>query len=161
MVLIEQQSTINLNMPLRFLQYINKIYEQIIAQDELNIYRMNRVTMPRPEFICLYNGKDEYPDEKILKLSDSYENMDGHEGIDLELSVRVVNINEGRNESFVKESKVLFDYMTFTTRIRKNVEKRLLLHDAIDEAVKYCIENGILEDFLKKIPFGGDHYVGN
>ena len=149
-VLVEQQSSINQNMPLRFLLYISKLYERIIASDELNIYRRNLLKIPRPEFICLYNGKEDFPDEKILKLSDAFCDVDKMSRIDLDLSVKVININKGKNESIVQESKVLSDYVFFTDRIRNNLETGMQLEDAIDEAVIYCIENRILSDFLQK-----------
>ena len=149
-VLVEQQSSINMNMALRFLLYLNKLYERMIVSNELNIYRKNLIKIPRPEFICLYNGKDDFPDEKILKLSDSFENTDDNNRIDLELVVRVININKGRNEETVKESKTLSDYVFFTDRIRANIEQKFSLNDAVDESVRYCLENGILDKFLKK-----------
>ncbi|MDR3124147.1 MAG: Rpn family recombination-promoting nuclease/putative transposase, partial [Treponema sp.] len=69
-VLIEHQSTINENMPLRLLQYISKIYERLTGTKD--IYRGKRLPLPLPEFIVLYNGAAPYPDETTLKLSDAY-----------------------------------------------------------------------------------------
>ena len=149
-VLVEQQSTINENMPLRFLLYICKLYEKFILSKELNIYRTKLTKIPRPEFICLYNGKDDFPDEKILRLSDAFHEVDGMDEIDLELSVRVLNINKGKNSELVKESKVLSDYVSFVDIARTNLSTGVTLADAIDETVKYCIENDILADFLKR-----------
>ena len=67
-VLVEQQSTINENMPLRFLLYICKLYEEFIVATKSNIYRTNLTKIPRPEFICLYNGKDDFPDENDIEI---------------------------------------------------------------------------------------------
>ncbi|MDR2658613.1 MAG: Rpn family recombination-promoting nuclease/putative transposase [Spirochaetaceae bacterium] len=69
-VLIEHQSTINLNMPLRLLLYIARIYEKII--DNNHIYSRKRMAIPRPKFIVLYNGKEYLPDRSVLKLSDLF-----------------------------------------------------------------------------------------
>ncbi|MDR2662080.1 MAG: Rpn family recombination-promoting nuclease/putative transposase, partial [Treponema sp.] len=109
-VLIEHQSTINENMPLRLLLYIAKIYEKITG--EKDIYREKRIPLPRPEFIVLYNGKAPYPEEKILKLSDAF-NDAGELGFAkggtaaLELVVKVYNINKGHNEPLLKRCKTL------------------------------------------------------
>jgi hypothetical protein len=35
-----------------------------------NLYRRKAISIPKPEFIVLYNGSDEFPDQKTLKLSD-------------------------------------------------------------------------------------------
>jgi hypothetical protein len=51
--------------------YIARIYEKII--DSKNIYGSKKVSIPRPEFIVLYNGVKPYPDTRVLKLSDSLE----------------------------------------------------------------------------------------
>ena len=147
-VLVEHQSSINANMPMRFLIYISKLYENFIASNELNIYREKLIKVPKPEFICLYNGTKDYPDGETLKLSDSFYDI---EGVDtgLDLAVKVININKGRNETIVKQSKVLSDYIFFIDRVRNGISSKIPLKDAIDSAVKYCIENNILIDFLE------------
>lgn len=50
--------------------------------------------MPRPEFIMLYNGTQDMPEYFELKLSD---NFAGEGDINLQLTVKVYNINEGKN----------------------------------------------------------------
>ncbi|MDR2579576.1 MAG: Rpn family recombination-promoting nuclease/putative transposase, partial [Fibromonadaceae bacterium] len=54
-VLIEHQSTINENMPVRMLVYIAREYEYLTHSKDL--YREKRIKIPAPEFIMLYNGK--------------------------------------------------------------------------------------------------------
>ena len=67
-VLVEHQSTINNNMPLRMLIYMARIYEKICSKG--SIYRTKRMEIPTPEFVVLYNGKDPIPDSMEMKLSD-------------------------------------------------------------------------------------------
>jgi hypothetical protein len=92
-VLIEQQSTINENMPLRLLMYIGRVYEKLV--DKKGIYARKLLRIPKPEFIVIYNGKDEYPEQKQLKLSSAFENAVAKEL--LELTVTVYNVNSGYN----------------------------------------------------------------
>ena len=66
----EHQSTINQNMPLRSLMYIGRAYEQLVPVKSR--YKKVLVQLPTPEFYTFYNGKDEYPDEMMLKLSSAY-----------------------------------------------------------------------------------------
>ena len=146
-VLVEHQSTINENMPLRALYYISRLYEQIL--ESRNIYRRNLVKIPTPEFIVLYNGIEEYPNKCKLKLSDAFKVP--VDEVELELIVKVFNINKGRNTEIAKRSKTLDDYISFTDRIRENLKSGMVLEGAITEAVKFCIENGILRDFLETI----------
>ena len=42
----------------------------------MDIYRKDMLTIPRPEFIVLYNGPDEVKDEVILNLSDMFARQD-------------------------------------------------------------------------------------
>jgi hypothetical protein len=77
-ILLEHQSTINENMPLRILMYISRIYEGITAKRD--IYREKRIPLPFPEFIVLYNGTAPYPDEHILRLSDAFLDPGGWAG---------------------------------------------------------------------------------
>jgi hypothetical protein len=50
-VIIEHQSTINPNMPLRLLSYIARIYEKISAGKKRRWYGKKGLAIPRPEFI--------------------------------------------------------------------------------------------------------------
>ena len=52
--MIEHQSTINPNMPLRNLTYIAKVLSKITAKED--IYGSKQIKLPTPRFIVLYNG---------------------------------------------------------------------------------------------------------
>ena len=90
-VLIEHQSTVNENMPLRMLIYIARVYEKICNNE--NLYRTRQITIPRPEFIVLYNGRNEMPDTQTLKLSEMFAKYGEKNPIELELEVKIYNIN--------------------------------------------------------------------
>ncbi len=68
--LYEDQSTINPNMPLRFLHYISKEYEGLVESRKL--YGNTPVKLQTPYFTVFYNGTKKYPERLILKLSDLY-----------------------------------------------------------------------------------------
>ena len=149
-VLIEHQSSINNNMPLRFLMYIAREYERIL--DNKNIYKSKLVKIPTPEFIVLYNGEREYPKTNKLYLSEAFYNK---ENVKLELVVDVININYEVNNSVVEKSNTLNGYSYFVYLVRKymeeyknSMEKGDLLEHCIKMAIKECIEKDILKDFL-------------
>ena len=77
--LYEHQSTVNPNMPLRFLHYISKEYEGLVESKRL--YGSTPVKLHAPHFVVFYNGTNKYPERMILKLSDLYKicetNADG------------------------------------------------------------------------------------
>ncbi|MCL2834731.1 MAG: hypothetical protein FWD78_16290 [Treponema sp.] len=95
---------------MRLLLYIARIYEKIT--NEKAIYSTRLIRLPKPEFFVLYNGKAPYPDEALLKLSEAFESgasvgLPEKVGLALELEVKVININLGRNEKIVKRCETL------------------------------------------------------
>jgi hypothetical protein len=144
-VLIEHQSTINPNMPLRLLMYIARVYEKITGSE--NLYTTKRIAIPRPEFIVLYNGIAPYPDEATIKLSDLY--PEATAAPELDLTVQVYNINEGHNEAMLKKSGTLGGYSTFIDKVREFETQTSSLDQAMKKAVNWCIEHGVLPEFLK------------
>jgi transposase len=152
-VLLEHQSTINPNMALRLLMYIGRVYEKILG--DKNVYTTKAIHVPRPEFFVLYNGVAPYPDEQVLRLSEAFESvrslgLPGEERVDLELMVRVININQGRNEEIIKRSGVLEGYSAFIAKVREYEETAGDRESAFKSAVAYCREHGILRSFLEQ-----------
>ena len=149
-VLMEHQSTVNQNMPLRMLLYIARVYEKLV--DNSAIYKGRLVKIQKPDFIVLYNGIEPYPEETTLRLSDAYTEA-GSPPMDfgglLELEVRVVNINEGCNSSLVRKCEALSGYVRLVAKIRANNAAGMDLDDAVTKAVRDCIDEGILKEFLE------------
>ena len=151
-VLIEHQSTINPNMALRLLMYIGRVYEKII--DGRDIYSKKPLSIPQPEFFVLYNGTDPFPDQEIYRLSGSFEKLENlglaeKDTPALELIVKVININEGRNKDIAESCKKLAEYSAFVAKVRALKIELDSLEEAIREAIKYCQKHDILREFLK------------
>jgi predicted transposase/invertase (TIGR01784 family) len=152
-VLIEHQSTINENMPLRLLEYIEHIYEKTVDPEKK--YQKNMIKIPRPEFIVLYNGLDEYPDYSELKLSDMFIDVESlkqtsFEKIPLELIIKVFNINHGHNPEILKKCKTLDNYSFFIDKIREYLKNKKTLEEAVTLAVEYCKKKNILKKYLQE-----------
>ena len=109
---------------------------------------------PRPEFFVLYNGVDPYPDEKYINLSDSFEKLENLGLLEkdypaLEMTVRVININEGRNEALAARCKKLAEYSAFIAKVRLFEKELGNLKEALKKAVIYCQKHDILREFLE------------
>jgi hypothetical protein len=108
--------------------------------------------IPRPEFFVLYNGTDPYPDEQVLRLSDAFEKLRPlgfeRDPVELELVVRVININQGRNEGIVKRCRVLEGYSAFIAKVREYEKEGMDREGALKAAVRYCRGHDILKEFL-------------
>ncbi|GAB7141111.1 Rpn family recombination-promoting nuclease/putative transposase [Deferribacterales bacterium RsTz2092] len=145
-VLMEHQSTINDNMPLRFLEYIARLYEGIV--DDEAVYKRNRLTIPRPEFIVLYNGVNPLKaDDYYIKLSEMFAKDETHKDVHnfLELEARVLNVNKGHNRQVLQASGTLGDYAEFVEVVRQET-KGIDSEDKV--ALAGAMERGILKDFL-------------
>lgn len=145
-ILIEHQSTINNNMPLRCLLYIAREYEKLI--DKNIVYRSTLQKIPTPHCYVLYNGVRNYPKEKILKLSDAF--LVSQNPPELELTVKVININYEENHSIVQQCQYLKEYSYFILVVRTYLEKGFTLNEAIINAVKTCVNENVMKEFLEK-----------
>ena len=104
-ILLEHQSTVNHNMPLRMLLYLAKLYYNSIPSDDL-LYKEAIIQLPKPEFYVFYNGEQEYPEIKQLHLSDAWNNSSAP----IELTVTVYNINYGHNKELEEKCHALMEY---------------------------------------------------
>jgi hypothetical protein len=148
-LIVEHQSTLNHNMPLRILMYMSRVYEKIV--DRRSLYKDALVKIARPEFIVLYNGTDDTPDKWEERLSEAYMEVEGNTKISLDLVVTVYNINKGRNPELLSRSENLAGYAEFVARVRENEkEKAMPLKEAITEAIRSCIRDGVLAPFLEE-----------
>ncbi|UTC61503.1 Rpn family recombination-promoting nuclease/putative transposase [Treponema sp. OMZ 787] len=141
-VLAEHQSTINENMPLRFLQYIARLYEKLQAPTDRYLRKLSKI--PTPEFYVFYNGTDNYPESTTLKLSDAF--IKKSNALPLELEVKVYNINKNKGAEVLSRCKTLEEYSLFVEEVR--VQTQLDSENGFTNAVKICIEKGILKEYL-------------
>ena len=146
--LYEHQSTYNPNMPVRFLIYLAEEYQKLVEQAEESLYGTKQISLPTPQCIVFYNGKPEVPEEQILKLSDAFENKEKE--FDVELKVRMLNINYGHNRELMEKCRVLEEYAEFVGLARNYIAEGQKTQEALNTAINYCIDHGILSDFLRK-----------
>ena len=146
--LYEHQSTVNPNMPVRFLIYLAQEYQGIIEKAQESLYGSKQILLPTPHCVVFYNGDREIPEEQVLKLSDAFENKE--QKADVELTVKVLNINYGHNSHLMEQCKILEDYAKFVAITRQFASEATDRKAALNDAILYCIQNHILEDFLRK-----------
>ena len=173
--MFEQQSSLNFNMPLRFLHYGSEVYRNIFPNNML--HKRSMLKIPTPHFITFYNGRERMKERiKILKLSDMFEHPTKHP--ELELIVTVINLNPAEEatdiihsttddnffdnnirpamnglftDNILNRCKSLRDYMTFVTKVRNKMDlSGLDVRTSVIEAVDECIKEDILSDFFIK-----------
>lgn len=144
--LYEHQSTWNPNMPLRFLMYVAKEYQMLVRNQTL--YASALVKVPTSHFVVFYNGETEQEAETILRLSHSFQQKTDKP--ELELMVRVLNINLDKKQEVLEACQLLKEYMLLVNKIRRYTDEYKDINQAVEQAVTECIEENILADFLRK-----------
>lgn len=143
--LFEHQSTVNYNMPLRFLQYVSAEYGRLTTTK--NLHHRTLIKIPAPHFVVFFNGTEKCAERRELRLSTAYEVPE--EEPELELKVQVLNINEGFNEGLKEACHTLREYMQYVDKVRMYAGD-MPIDAAVDRAVDECISQGILREFLVK-----------
>ena len=145
LALYEQQSTVNPNLPLRFLMYITDIYSAYTK--DMNIYGSKKVQIPLPSFVIFYNGVKSQPDRTEFLLSELFHPTTDQPA--LELKAVMLNINKGHNQELMNACHTLRDYSEYVARIR-TYSAEMPLTEAVEKAITECIHENILRDFLLK-----------
>lgn len=148
MNLYEQQSTYNPNMPVRMLRYAASLFEKYIVKNRKDPFGRAQIQLPAPRLVVFYNGLENQPKEKILKLSDSFP-----EGAvsDIEVTVRMINVNYGKNLELLSACKPLEEYSWLVNKIREiNSQKDSDgIGSAIDQAISAMPEDFVIKPFLE------------
>ena len=148
MILLEHQSTINENMPIRLLGYVNEIYNLYLKPYRNQIYNKALIQLPTPEFHVFYDGDDDTKDSdfdyKLLRLSDSFIMPGGQ----LELTVNCYNLNIGKSLNLKKLCKPLEEYSIFSNHFKLYRKQGFSIKEATRLAINYCRENNIMSDYL-------------
>ena len=144
-LITEEQSTPNENMPVRILIYIAELYDRYIrALSDTAIYKSKRIKLPTPYFFVFFYGKATDPPKWEQCLSDAFADSSD---VNLELKVTVYNLNSCTGNAIFSQCPLLKGYATLV----KEVESRrneIGLDMAIKEAITYCKEHTALKEFL-------------
>ncbi len=143
-VLVEHQSTINENMPFRCLEYVTRIYEEIVPVKKR--YNENIFKIPNPDFYVVYIGKKEFPKEQELRLSDAFYEKDGS---NLDLVVKVKNCTNPKMLPINKNCDILKEYCQFIEIVEHTYNKQFPKH-SFRKAIETAISRGILVDYLDR-----------
>ena len=116
LVMSECQSTINRNIPMRCLGYVNRTLENLAGREVL--YGRNLVKFPAPEFYLFYVGKEPW-DRKTLRLSESFL-VDPKEN-SLELVVNLINLSYTETSEILQRSPSLLGYSKLLYHIQEEL----------------------------------------
>ena len=184
MELYEQQSSYNPNMPVREFMYAGKLYDKFIHSARLNRYGKKLLPLPLPKLVVFYNGVDEKEDETTLSLGDAFkeeirqnilrrysgmnekpdecriqaeaEQIFRNSDPDIEVKVRMININHGHNREMLSKCRPLTEYAWFVAQVRNNQadgstgedDAQMGIGNAIDRAIDEMPEDFEIKKFI-------------
>ena len=102
--------------------------------------------------LVFYNGKEDFPTEKTLKLSDTFifpeEKYETEIPFSLELLVKVVNINIDKENPILKRCKILDQYSEFVELVRNSIDSGT--EDPFTTAISSAVKQGFLSNYLAR-----------
>ena len=119
-----------------------------MKENKLNKYGSELLRLPVPKLVVFYNGTIDQPDEKTLRLSESFpEDVDA----DIEVKVRMLNVNVGRNKELLDVCKPLGKYSWLVDEVRRNntTKDEEGMSSAIDEAISAMPDDYVIKPFLE------------
>ena len=145
-LMIEHQSTINPNMPLRLLEYVARIYGNIV--DSKAKFSRHLVPLAKPEFYVFYTGSQDLPPESYLYLSDAFPNQGQNANLTLELKVKVCTIKSEHPSPVVHSCHDLEQYVQFLELME---EAKAAGHEnPLRWAIQEAVRRNILRDYLER-----------
>ena len=146
-MMIEHQTTINPNMPLRLLEYVSRIYGNMI--DSKSKFSTQLIPLAKPEFIVFYTGKENIPPETYLHLSDAFKlNHIQNSELTLELVVKVCRINGKEPNQIVSQCSDLEQYVQFLKLIAKAKADGQV--KPLTRAIREAVRHNVLKDYLER-----------
>ena len=129
-ILMEAQSELSLDIPMRMLMRLADTYKDFVVENKVSLYREKPVSIPRPEFYVVYTGTEEAVPE-VLRFS---------EPGPVEAEVKVLR-NDGSGD-------ILGQYIQFCEILNKQLKLHGYTDEALNSAFHSCLEQGILASFL-------------
>ena len=172
-ILLEHQSTNNVNMPARFFIYYNQLFNLYLSakKNDIDLHSNKKVHLPSPDdvkFILLYNGKDTfkkdyepfYKGQDITMLDIRYNQLKNKEtnstlaGYSYMIQKREDKINELTVKGFEKN---IAETMALNYAIKETKNAGYLTHILEKEDFHMIMTNiGELVDYEKDLIYAGE-----
>ncbi len=131
-------------MPFRCLEYVTRIYEEIVPPKKR--YAEHVYKIPNPDFYVVYVGKDKLPQEQELFLSDAFYKKDSSK---LELVVKVKNCSDSQNLPISKTCDILKEYCRFIEIVEHTYNKNFP-KSSLQKAIQIAVAQNILTEYLDR-----------
>lgn len=135
-ILVESQATWTVNIIIRALMYMVQTYHNYFINTKQNLYKSQKVVMPKPEMYVIFTGKRQSRPEEISLAKEFF--AGDHCCID----VRVKMIYDG------KEGDIINQYVVFTQVCSEQIRLYGRTRQAVAEAIRICKDRNVLREYL-------------
>ena len=147
LILWEHQSTHNPNMALRGCAYLGRLLSKLVDESRTSIYGSRRIPLPSTAYSVFFAGRETRPEREVLLLSDH--TVSGARCGSLQVRAEVYNVNRGFNRAIMETCPELGGYAELMAAMREMVDEGAPVDQAVDAAVRWCIRNGHLAEYLE------------
>lgn len=120
--------------------YLARTYQDYIFSDptiKARLYDSSKIEIPIPELYVIYTGeRNGKPD--VISLKDEFF---GEPDVDIDLKAKVIFADDGRKD-------IIGQYIAFCLIVKQQLAIHNDIKMAIQEAIRICIEQGNLEEYL-------------
>ena len=121
--------------------------ERYINERRLNKYGHLVLSLPVPKLVVFYNGATDEPGRKFLRLSEAFQEGSAS---DIEVRVRMLNINYGHSREILEACRPLWEYSWFVEKVRTlHRTSPANTHNIIDQALSEMPDDFVIKPFLK------------
>ena len=144
-ILVENHNFINPNIAIRFFGYLTQIFKNVVEYQNTDDAGV-KFSFPSPRCCIFYYGDKSDPFVRKIKLSDSFLGKSNA----LELIITVYNINHEMNQPLFANCHYLYEYSILIGKIKEKANIALNNREAISQAIKFCLKNGVMKNYLEK-----------
>jgi hypothetical protein len=149
-ILVEHQSTVNLNMAFRLFLYYTELLQLWIKQNNVNLYGTKLIEpLPEPEFYVAYNGT-----EKLKETTSQFRL--NRQGVKIEVDVEILDIHF-ENLDDTQPKNALAGYSYLYKRYDEHLQKGFSRQKAFEAAREECINLGYMPGFIEKEEYVMDY----
>lgn len=135
-ILVESQATWTVNIIIRALMYMVQTYHNYFLNTKQNLYKSQKVAMPKPELYVIFTGKRQSRPEEISLAKEFFA------GDDCCIDVKVKMIYDG------KEGDIINQYVVFTQVCSEQIRLYGRTRQAVSEAIRICKDRNVLREYL-------------
>ncbi len=141
LILIEEQTIWTINILIRLLMYLGETYRRYISNNDLDVYGIKKIELPKPELYVICPREKENLPEKISLSKEFFGIEDPKEAF---VDVRVKVIHDS------KQGDIINQYIIFCRMFDEQVKLYGRTEKAVKETIRICKDRDVLKDYLAK-----------